>query len=148
MNPHPRIRKAIKWGGLSFGLLSAFLLIALEDRIWSSKDGWWARLELFTISIGHIVPAPPEFDPNFAWGTGKHSKAMWWEYERPTPLFWFPLVWIPPACFSALPIAWWLEMREARRARVGRCPRCDYDRTGLAAGAVCPECAAAPPATS
>ncbi len=35
-----------------------------------------------------------------------------------------------------------LDARARRRARVGLCPKCQYDRTGLAIGAVCPECGA------
>ncbi len=31
-----------------------------------------------------------------------------------------------------------------RRRRAGRCPKCNYDRTGLSSGAVCPECGTAP----
>lgn len=30
--------------------------------------------------------------------------------------------------------------RKARRARTGRCPKCGYNRFGLGAGVVCPEC--------
>lgn len=38
--------------------------------------------------------------------------------------------------------AWRLDTL-ARRARVGNCPKCDYDRRGLAVASVCPECGAA-----
>jgi rubrerythrin len=31
-----------------------------------------------------------------------------------------------------------------RRSRAGRCPLCNYNREGLASGAVCPECGASP----
>jgi rubrerythrin len=39
--------------------------------------------------------------------------------------------------------AWYLEIL-ARRARLNLCPKCKYDRTGIAAGAVCPECGSLP----
>ena len=35
-----------------------------------------------------------------------------------------------------------LDALATRRARLNLCPKCNYDRTGLAATAVCPECAA------
>ena len=35
-------------------------------------------------------------------------------------------------------------MRRARRRRRGRCVQCNYDRTGLVPGTVCPECSTAP----
>ena len=38
----------------------------------------------------------------------------------------------------------YLDTLARRRARIGFCPKCNYDRTGLAAGAVCPECGSAP----
>jgi len=36
-----------------------------------------------------------------------------------------------------------LDMLARRRARIGCCPKCNYDRAGLAPGSVCPECGAA-----
>jgi hypothetical protein len=37
-------------------------------------------------------------------------------------------------------LAWLVDALARRRERAGRCPNCNYDRAGLAAGAVCPEC--------
>lgn len=37
-----------------------------------------------------------------------------------------------------------LDRRAARRNRTNRCVKCNYDLTGLPAGAPCPECAARP----
>ena len=50
---------------------------------------------------------------------------------------WMPLVAL--AVPSAL--AWW---RRLRRFRPGQCRQCGYDRAGLGAGVVCPECGGAP----
>ena len=44
---------------------------------------------------------------------------------------------------AATAIAWRLDTLASRCARVGLCPKCHYDRAGLAPGAVCPECGAA-----
>ena len=43
---------------------------------------------------------------------------------------------------SRLSRSLYLRNRHRRRSRAGKCPECNYDRTGLAAGAVCPECGA------
>ena len=37
-----------------------------------------------------------------------------------------------------------LVRRRERAVRLNRCPNCNYDRTGLAAGAACPECGVTP----
>jgi len=42
-------------------------------------------------------------------------------------------------------VAWRLDTLARRRADRTHCPRCRYDRSGLAAGAVCPECGTAAP---
>ncbi len=39
--------------------------------------------------------------------------------------------------------AWRMDTLAQRRKRIGACPACGYDRTGLAANAPCPECNAA-----
>jgi O-antigen ligase len=40
-------------------------------------------------------------------------------------------------------VAWHLDSRARRRARLGFCPNCNYDRTGILADSPCPECGAA-----
>jgi hypothetical protein len=40
--------------------------------------------------------------------------------------------------------AWRLDTLARRRARVGHCPTCNYDRRGLPAANPCPECGAVP----
>ena len=44
----------------------------------------------------------------------------------------------------ATAVAWRLDTLARRRANKLLCTKCTYDRTGLAAGAVCPECGAVP----
>ena len=52
---------------------------------------------------------------------------------------WLPL-WIPLGAFGAVAgFAWY---RHLSQRKPGHCPHCRYDRTGLAPGAVCPECGA------
>jgi hypothetical protein len=55
------------------------------------------------------------------------------------------MVCVPLALATVL--AWrldWLDARAARRARLNLCPKCNYDRAGIAKDAVCPECGALP----
>lgn len=39
---------------------------------------------------------------------------------------------------------WRLDSRSRRRLRADRCPTCNYDRDGISAQSVCPECGAGP----
>ena len=57
--------------------------------------------------------------------------------------------WLPMWCVAALSavaagLTEWFQRRHERRARVGRCPACNYNRAGLAADVVCPECGKLP----
>jgi hypothetical protein len=65
----------------------------------------------------------------------------------PTPAYLFIPLWIPGAAVLALTFVAW-RRDDLARGREGRhlCPKCHYDRTGLAASAKCPECGAAPAA--
>jgi hypothetical protein len=40
-------------------------------------------------------------------------------------------------------LGWRLDILAGRRAQLNLCPKCNYDRAGLAPGAVCPECGSA-----
>jgi rubrerythrin len=41
-------------------------------------------------------------------------------------------------------LAWRLDTFARRRARLNLCPKCNYDRAGIAGDAKCPECGALP----
>jgi hypothetical protein len=41
-------------------------------------------------------------------------------------------------------VLWWPQVRAVRRRLAGRCPKCGYDRRGIAADAKCPECGTVP----
>ncbi len=64
------------------------------------------------------------------WSTG-----LDWRYVVP---LWTLFV---PTLLIAL-LAWRRDILTWRRAHPHVCPKCHYDRTGLAANAVCPECGA------
>ena len=80
--------------------------------------------------------------------------AVDWGFERRLPVHagspprsgtvWIVPLWAPfLLAAGATVLAWRLDTLARRRARAGFCPKCGYNRTGLAPGAVCPECGAA-----
>lgn len=74
-----------------------------------------------------------EYYSQYGWwfGGGLASSRNW----IAVPL-WFPLLIV----LGVGGWAWRQEILANRRARVGLCKTCGYDRTGLALGSVCPEC--------
>jgi hypothetical protein len=78
---------------------------------------------------------------------GVNLGMFWLPHLVPHP--WYEII-IVPLWFLALPLAagtalaWRTPVRLALRRRRGACVKCGYARAGLAADAVCPECAAAP----
>ncbi len=79
---------------------------------------------------------------------GRFRSFIWrWNHVRAGPVFGsfasrtFVPLWIPfIATAMCCGVAWRLDTLARRRARLNLCPKCNYDRTGLASGAVCPEC--------
>jgi uncharacterized OB-fold protein len=72
-------------------------------------------------------------------------KINWWfdwdvrEVGKPV----FVPIWVIVAAAQAAAIAAWrLDTLARRRARLNHCPTCNYDRTGLPAASLCPECGA------
>ncbi len=54
---------------------------------------------------------------------------------------WHIPIWIVIApCLLLTVILWRLDTLPLRRAKLNLCPHCNYDRTGLALDAKCPEC--------
>jgi hypothetical protein len=151
MKPHPRIRKTIKWGGAAVTVLLVVVWIGSGwwGLWWWSKGGDCAAIAMGSAIIGtqdYPVPA------NAAGFNVEHSSTTnfrWWlwsaEHTGPTTWQLYIPLWLPMlASLLVSAVAWRLDTLARRRARVGLCPKCNYDRTGLAAGAVCPECGAAP----
>ena len=143
MKPHSRLRRAaLVSGAVVCGLLLGVWIastrwyfgIVVGDRFWGIRDGtaicdrlsdWYARPE------GLI-----DWGSNRVWLDWSFT---WWHdgsgYIVAVPL-WFP------AGLSLLGTGalWRLDARARRRARVGACAKCGYDRAGLAPNAPCPEC--------
>jgi len=153
VKPHPTIRKTAKWGGpiVSLALLA---VIAWSHWWWLQYNSirgahFWLTGGSVTIDNSLFLPAEP-------------TAPRHWQHARgQNPMQWFPgwhinpggrawAVYLPlwPAAAAAMlasAAAWRLDTLARRGARAGNCPNCNYNRTGLISGAVCPECGAAAP---
>ena len=140
----------MKWGG---AVVSVVLLVAWLGSGWYhvywSPDGAW-RFDAYSGAV--ILRPPGAIELNsmlqIGWQFEQRSTGMrfwlprWWRAEQFVVL---PL-WTPATLLlMAAAVAWRLDTLARRRARIGFCPKCSYNRTGLAPGAVCPECGAAAP---
>lgn len=190
MKPHPRIRKAVKWGGAAVTVLLVVVWIG---------SGWWevrcdsrkyrASLSGGTVYASNwefpgVVGVPTAVTPVAAFNGINAGREIWvtphsaymvtpalgavhpdrfeWTLERRAYGSRFrwgfdgALDRATRAGFATIPLwaptllallttatAWRCDAVARRRARVGLCPTCHYDRAGLAAGADCPECGAA-----
>jgi hypothetical protein len=147
MKPHPRIRRTIKWGGLGASLLLIAVWVASGSTsvMWRSS-GYGVGVVSGQLRLTRVHAGVPWGDP-----IGLHCQST----IRTRWLLWFR--WYPGSGADTLDIpiwslaaavllagggAWFLDVCARRRERAGRCPKCRYDRTGLAAGVVCPECGA------
>lgn len=149
MNPHPRIRKAALWGGamttvvLSVAwIISGWWIVLWQDRSWSAGIG-----------AGFVVAgnmSGPNADFALGWNTvglpGFVQGGWSFQFDT-TPMsrgvavpLWFPV----SVALAVTCVAGKLTLIARRRDRIGSCPKCNYNRAGLAVTAVCPECGAAP----
>ncbi len=150
MKPHPRIRKTIKWGGAVVTVLMGVVWIGSTWwRVDRYSQGSFESIEHGSIMIVRGVDLSALADPG--WRMGRASKrspwAWWFHYDSsPSPPrgglipMWFPT----SMALAVTATAWRLDTRARRRALLNLCAKCGYDRTGLAAGAVCPECGRLP----
>ena len=147
----------MKWGG---AVVSVILLVVWVGSGWClagyAKKQW--SLGLRSGQIWIISSGPPgsnirdgwaydgwDHRARWAWGVMYNNGRFGWEFDLP--------LWLPTsAALITTALAWRLDTLARRRARVGFCPKCSYNRTGLPPQAVCPECGTAaivpPPAVS
>ncbi len=154
MRSYPRIRKTVKWGGA--------VVTALVVVVWIGS-GWFIHASGFSGGRCVVIAGGGVHVARMAYleddDDGKATIAVFERVNRrwePLPFAWkvssdylgpqvFIPLWIPviAAALIAL-LASHLDILARRRARLNLCPKCHYDRAGLAAGAVCPECGRPP----
>ena len=151
MKPHPKLRKAIKWGGLAVTVL---LVVVWASSGWWTL--WWYESSGFGVAVNKGAFRAMQNDKQAATLTGLNFKflpldfSLTWRYTyiksfRPKFLLLeLPLWPVPLACAVVTALGWFSDAASRRRARLNLCPKCNYDRTGLAMGAKCPECGAVP----
>jgi len=148
MKPHPRIRKTVKWGGAAVTMfLCAVILSNLAWEMMYGGAGWGV-----TVGYGAVTFYKLQSGRFYCDGLELSISGSGWEWlphwgGLGTPIAWAYIVcvpiWMPLVC-AAFP-AWAVWRGDyRRRARLNLCPNCNYDRTGLSAGAVCPECGSPP----
>jgi hypothetical protein len=157
MRPHPRIRKTIKWGGAAVTVL---LLIAWLASIWRSFGVSTPAGGSVSVRFGMLNFDGPMF------GAGSRGGQWYWGREHnPYPFQWtlyrgteqsmnppgaiyddvgIPIWWLWGSTLLLAASAWGLDAIARRRARLNLCPKCNYDRAGIAGDAKCPECGRVP----
>ena len=152
------LRKAVKWGGagLTVLLLVVWVGSGCYRANWRIAAGTsveigagrleYSEVSLFSDLARHGWATPEVGLRSIAAGEPELN----WSFRRADlgkALFVFIPLW-PAVLLSLLATAaaWRADAKYLRRARVGMCPACGYDRAGLAPGAVCPECGNQPEA--
>jgi hypothetical protein len=153
MKPHPRIRKTIKWGGLVLILcmLAAWNISRFTGKgIWYRSGGFVAyfshgSIELHWADLANGGYVAPQIEPGIHVGPGGRASVHGphWYSDPRLWQFILPLEVPIAVVLSATILAWLAEARIRRRAAKGFCPKCNYDRVGIAKDAVCPECGSA-----
>jgi hypothetical protein len=157
MRRWPRLRKVTKWAGVvvcavivtAFGMcLNRTVAHCRSDpgaTIGLRRREVWLSGGVFSYYYHHDTVGSDE------WG-GWIAKPMPWGVNWSPQLDWksgrihvgVPL-WVP-FLLVAIPTAllWRRDHVTTKRAGGGRCPKCGYDRAGLAATNPCPECGTTP----
>jgi hypothetical protein len=146
----------VKWGGLVVTVLLVGVWIGSGwwGVLWESptRDHWFAIRD-GCVFLGMRDSNPSPF-PGWEWGPSESPGTFDWRMDWDDidwdairrPHLWFKIpLWLPAAVMlSSTGCAWLMDSRARRRTRLNICPKCRYDRAGLAAGAACPECGAPP----
>ncbi|HEX2838132.1 MAG TPA: hypothetical protein VHN77_08405 [Phycisphaerales bacterium] len=157
MRPHPRIRKTIKWGGLTLAVAMMVFAAYTAEKvwIWTKKGATHYTVVIIRNGRAEVNHWPDQASPplragpvEFTSGTVPTKSVNLglgeWQFGRFIGIivpFWMPAL----ASLVLSGFAWRLDTLATRRAKLGACPKCSYPRTGLAPSAPCPECGAAAP---
>ena len=154
MKPHPKLRKTIKWGG---AVVTVLLVVVWIGSGWFTHTSCFRTGQIIMVGSGGFCCGEmddlsridsAQLAAAEQMMSGWHAFSFEWMpsevraggvrlFSYP---FWIPLI----ASALATATAWRLDtLARRRRAKLNLCPKCNYDRTGLAVGAVCPECGVA-----
>lgn len=146
MNPHPRIRKTVKWGGAAVTLL--LLVVWIGSGWYAAVLNWrgyaaiWGGGRLHALALLDD-PANRDLRCYINRNNGVWRWHWWFGNIIRAPglnVYCIPLWSFAVAALVPTAAAWRLDTLARRRARPGHCPRCGYDRSGLPLLAGCPEC--------
>jgi hypothetical protein len=147
--PPPENGMAVEFGWLS---------MTLQDRVWPNGTAawkayadhteagwplrcWWGAVRVLRVEGDGIKTERTDLSTECLDVPGMLRGPLG---VSQLPIGVHPLPFIANTLFyAAVPMGVWLALgplRRWRRRRVGRCERCGYDRAGLTAGTVCPEC--------
>jgi hypothetical protein len=151
MNPHARSWKMMKWASAAvcMVLVGVWVASAWWWIRWERSDGGWIGVlggSLLVTSdgperVGLVAPGLHAL----RWHGSFHWLPMHILSRTPfvlVPLWPIALIFVVPTL-----IAWRLDTLARRRARIGNCTTCNYDRRGLPGASPCPECGAVPATT-
>ena len=144
-----RVRRTVKWGGAG---LTVLLVVVWIGSGWIQFTAGWSPGYQIGLGRGacglevrsYAAPSSP-FRTQLKPPRGFELRWIpWLVLDGSYTAYILPL-WCPALLsLLATAAAWRADLKYLRRARVGLCPACGYDRAGLAAVSVCPECGAAP----
>jgi hypothetical protein len=147
MKPHPRIRKTIKWGG---AVMTVLMVVVWIGSRWWSVVGQLPVLGVVGVGGGQAFDC---WNDQIPWSGAEWPRLdrlpyteLAWSFKRlPVPRYGYTLYVLPmwvPTCIGLLAtiVVWRRDSRLSKHERIGRCPRCGYNRAGIGRDAACPEC--------
>jgi len=126
---------------------NGFTVILHGGRLWIRDDSnvHVALSETLGMTLGKQA-VPTGF---FAGRPDPVGRQLYWRFDcfyRRNPVIWsfiIPLWALSLSAAAPAVLLWRSSFRANRRARIGHCPACGYDRRGLPDDLACPECGAA-----
>ncbi len=168
MKPHPRIRKTIKWGGAVVTVLLVVVWVGSGwgYAAWRGASGFGASIYAGRVTLtrqndmksgviigegllGRGTSYNPWVIPTGIWIAAKEPGRMdgktYFRLRSFGDTSWSAPLWPLMSALILVAVCLWIfGARGTRHIAANLCPKCNYDRTGLAAGAVCPECGRLP----
>jgi hypothetical protein len=146
MKPHPIIRKTIKWGGAAVTVVLVVVWIGSGWGRFGTPPGARYRVDIWHGRLSFAHSDGNGMVVTYTWRTQIGRWLVIWSPDAQLGssrwLVCVPL-WPLFLCSSSLSAVLGLQDARARlraREKLNLCPKCGYDRAGIAADAKCPEC--------